>query len=140
MIDVNAVGNKTMLVESILESAMLLSVTSGSGYKFKIKDGDHTWLTLRGQGRVERVRMVGVSGDNLVLSKRGGDGTEAYQWPKGTCIEVEWNPQQLCEFVTKCKAEPMEPTGVEPGVVCLDSCKCITVDEFGRITEVTSNA
>jgi hypothetical protein len=137
MLNANAYGQTTKLAADMTASQTTMRVAPGAGATLDPGAGNHVWLTLRSGGAMERVKVIGRSGDILTLEGRGGDGTSARQWPASTCISVEWNPAQLCEFTQNCVAGAAAPTGVEPQTVCMGSCTCFDVASDGRITRIS---
>lgn len=138
MLDARAVGTRTTLAKPLSASATQVYLPLGGGATFALAAGDHTYLTLRQGDLMERVRVTGRSGDVLQVT-RGADNTSPRDWVAGTCINVEWGPAMMCEFVNQCVAGAAHPTGVTPGVYCLNSCACLTVASDGRITNIEQN-
>jgi hypothetical protein len=137
MLNATSIGTKTTLATAITSNGLTLRVPSGMGQALDPGTGNHFWLTIRSGSSIERVKVIGRSGDLLTLEGRGGDGTTARQWPAGACLEVEWNPAQLCEFIQNCMAGAASPTGVTPQTICMASCACIDVGADGRITKIS---
>jgi len=137
MLNATNIGASAKLAAAITSTQLTLRVPSGTGATFDPGTGNHFWLTIRSGSSMERVKVIGRSGDVLTLEGRGGDDTTARQWPAGACLSVEWNPAQLCEFIQNCMAGAPAPTGVTPQTVCMASCACIDVGADGRITKIT---
>lgn len=127
-------GLSTVLSASIQAEATGLKISVVNAAAFHPAPGTHYYLTLRADGRREVVRVVGAAGTTLVV-QRGQDGTAASWWPQGACLSVEWNPQQLREFIEQVGAGT-EPTGVVPGTYCLDCTSCLSVNAAGQITSI----
>lgn len=125
---------RSKLAAVIDQNVQQIKVKYGEGLRFRVPDPDHFYATIRSHGKFEHVRVLDVDGDTLHVV-RGVDGTEPQQWPVDACIEVEWNPAQLCEFAKQCVLGTT-PTSVDPGVYCFDCTTCITVGEDGRITDI----
>lgn len=140
MLNPTPLGTSSKLASAITASQTTLRVSAGHGQALDPGAGNHYYLTIRSGTSVERVKVIGRSGDVLTLEGRGTDGTVARAWPAGACLTVEWNPAQLCEFVQNCVAGAAEPTGVEPQTVCMSSCTCIDVGADGRITRISGGA
>lgn len=113
---------------------MEVRVKYGEGLRFKVPSTDWFYATIRSRGKFEHIRVLEVRGDTLHVV-RGVDGTDPQDWPVDACVEVEWNPAQVCEFTKQCVLGTT-PTSVDPGVYCLDCTTCITIGEDGRITAV----
>ncbi len=137
MLNVNPYGQSAKLATAMTSSQLTLKLPSGSGSAFDPGAGNHYYLTIRSGSNVERVKVIGRTGDTLTLEGRGADGTTAREWPQGACLSVEWNPAQLCEFTQNCMAGAPAPVGVTPQTVCMGSCTCFDVDASGRITRIS---
>lgn len=137
MLDVSKWGNSSTLARSITAQDKLISVALGSGHKFKVPEKNYFYATMRAHGVVEHVKVVASSGDTLTVL-RGQDNTVAQPFPAGTCIEIEWNPAQLCEYVAQCSTG-LGPTGVVPGTYCMTCDTCFEVNAEGRITSVNGS-
>nr|DAK40122.1 MAG TPA: tail fiber protein [Caudoviricetes sp.] len=111
-----------------------LPIRFGEGVRFHVPCEDYFYATIRSHGKYEHVKVLAVKGDVLHVV-RGQDNTAAQSWPAESCVEVEWNPAQLCEFSRQCVLGTA-PTTVDAGVYCLDCNTCITIGEDGRITAV----
>ena len=97
MLDVtNVWGRKTTTTKSI--SAKDTTIRVANGVLFEPKDGTHYYATLINGDSREVVKVTRREGDVLTV-ERGQDNTSALTFPSGVCVKVEWNPQQLCEFV-----------------------------------------
>jgi len=140
MLNVNNYGARTTLAVAMTSNALTLRVPSGMGAAFDPGPGNRVWVTIRSGSSFERVKVIGRSGDVLTLEGRGGDNSAARQWPAGACLEIEWNPAQLCEFTQNCMTGAPAPTGVEPQTVCMASCACIDIGADGRITRISGGS
>lgn len=140
MLNANPIGVTVVLAASITKYDTQFRVREGTAVRIDPGSGNHVWVTLRNEHMQERVKVVSRTGDVLTVEGRGGDGTMAVAWPVGTCVKVEWNPAQLCEFVQNCMANAPAPTAVDPGTYCLSACTCIDVAADGRITKITGEA
>lgn len=140
MLNATSVGATAKLASSMTATQLTLRLANGMGQTIVPTSGNHVWITLRQGQRVERMKVISRTGDTLTVEGRGGDGTTAQEWSSGTCVSVEWNPAQLCEFVQNCVAGAAEPTGVEPQTVCMASCACIDVGADGRITRISGGS
>lgn len=111
-----------------------LPLKFGEGLKFRVPDGDHFFATIRSFGHFEHVKVLRVDGDKLHVV-RGQDNTKAQDWSADSCVIIEWNPAQLCEFVKSCVVG-LEPISVEAGTHCLSCATCIEIADDGRIRKV----
>lgn len=134
MLSVQNWGNKSTLAQGIVAASDKLVLPNGAARLFRLSNQTHYYLTLRNSGRREVVRVVGAFGNELMV-ERGQDGTLPQVFPPGTCIEVEWNPQQLREFIFLVQSTT-EPTGVNPGTYCMDCTTCLTVNAAGQIVNI----
>lgn len=139
MINANLVGNKTRLTTPITATSSVLPVLSSVLASFDPGANNHTYATLRHDNRVERVKVTGISTTGVLVAERGVDGTTAQAFPTNTCVEVEWSPTMVCEFIATCNGAtaPAQVT-LTPQTVCMGSCSCIDVGADGRITKITT--
>lgn len=137
MLNATNVGQHTTLASAISASDLTLRLPGGAGSAFDPGTGNHYYMTIRSGTQIERVKVIGRTGDLLTLEGRGADGTSARQWPVNACLSIEWNPAQLCEFVKNCMEGAASPSGVSPQTVCMGSCTCFDVDASGRITRIS---
>lgn len=135
MLDANNVGARGSLPRGISSSDLSIPRPAANPGQFSIGANSHYYLTLRDGSRVERLKVTGMAG-NLLAVMRGVDGTTPLSWPAGTCMLIEWNPAQLCEFVQQCTNIGPSATGLEAGRYCLTGCTCLDVDSLGRITNI----
>jgi hypothetical protein len=137
MLNANHVGNKTRLTGAITALSPTLPVLSSVAASFDPGAGNHTYVTLRHDGRVERVKVTGTTTGGLVVAERGADGTTAQTFPANTCVEVEWTPAMVCQFIATCNgANAPTPVSIVPQTVCMSSCSCLEVGSDGRITKI----
>jgi hypothetical protein len=100
MLDVtNVWGRKTKTTKSV--SAKDTTIRVSNGMMFDVKDNTHYYATLINGDTREVVKVTRRDGDILTV-ERGQDNTSAQSFPSGVCVKVEWNPQQLCEFIKQC--------------------------------------
>lgn len=111
-----------------------LKLKFSEGALFALPEADYCYATLRSHGKFEHVRVLDSSSDTLTVV-RGVDNTSPQFWPAGTCVSVEWNPLQLCEYSAACVLGTT-PTTVDAGVYCLDCDTCITIGDDGRIVAI----
>jgi hypothetical protein len=140
MLNANAIGSATKVGADVSASALVIPVQVGTGHKLDPGVGNHLWITMRRGNAVERMKVIARNGDLLTVEGRGADGTSAQALVAGDCLLVEWNPAMLCEFVKNCTNGAPEPSGVTPGVYCMDKCTCFTVGAGGLITAVSVGA
>lgn len=133
-LNVSKWSSHSKLTSAVDSKTTELRVRMGEGLRFRVPDTDHYYATIRSHGKYEHVKVMGVTGDTLHVV-RGQDGTQAQDWAVESCIAVEWNPAQVCEYTKQCVLGET-PTSVDAGVYCLDCNTCITIGEDGRITAV----
>lgn len=134
MLMVNKVwGKHTTLAKNISSSDKTLSLPIGIGVGFKSADDGHYYITLRNGSVREVVKVVGRVGDTLTV-ERGQDNTVAQTFPTGACVDVEWNPQQLCEYIQQCSTG--DTAKIKAGTVCITCNTCIEYDEGGHLISV----
>lgn len=132
MLNVKNYGNTTKLAKAIGAAEQEVSVSTGDGSKLAVVSGDYFYATIRYNGVREFVKVVARNNDVLTVV-RGQDNTTAQSFPKGACVEVEWNPKQLCEYVTAC-VNGDTVSGLN-GVHCIECGSCLTLDG-GKITKI----
>lgn len=133
MLDATKIGRQTALTSSVGIADEVLRIPTGVAAYFNPLDGTHYYATLVDGQRREVVQVTGAVGTELHV-RRGQDHTPALAFAGGTCLIVEWNPQQLREFIVG--VGQGEPTHVSPGVYCLDCTTCIEVNAGGRIVSI----
>ena len=134
MLNLSNYGNMGELSSTAESADTELYVRSFDAPRFTLPAGDHYYLTIRQEGRREVVRVTATAGTRLTVV-RGEDGTSAQRFTAGACVTVEWNPQQLREFMTTFSSG-CEPQPGVAGTHCLGCSTCITVDGCGRITRI----
>lgn len=122
------------LAAMVASTEIQLRLKHGEGTNFRVPESDYFYATIRSFGKFEHVKVLSVHGDTLTVV-RGQDNTKPQSWPADSCVEVEWNPAQLCEFAKQC-TNGTSPTSVPAGTYCLDCTTCIEIGEDGRITAV----
>ena len=137
MLNTKPFGLLSELAKPITASDNEIMVPMGEGVRFKIPSYDHFYITVRNGGIREYMKVTSVVGDKLKV-ERGVDDTTATSFPKGSCVKVEWNPSQLCEFVTNCVDSPAKK-GIEPQTICWTCDTCIEIDEGGHIISVNGS-
>lgn len=133
-INVSKWSSHSKLSKPVSADTTELSVRFGDGLRFRLPEQDYCYATIRSHGKYEHVKILSVKGDVLHVV-RGQDNTQAQMWPQESCIEVEWNPAQVCEFTKQCVLGT-SPTAVDAGVYCLDCNTCITIGDDGRIVAI----
>lgn len=132
MLDVtNVWGRKTKTTKSV--SAKDTTIRVSNGMMFDVKDNTHYYATLINRDTREVVKVTRRDGDILTV-ERGQDNTSAQSFPSGVCVKVEWNPQQLCEFIKQCATGDSHK--ITAGTVCFTCDTCIEYDEGGHIINV----
>lgn len=130
MLNLKNYGNTTTLVAAASNTTNTFKVADSD--KFAVPAGDWFYATVKFNGTREFVKVMKAANGELTVV-RAQDGSAANAFPKGACLEVEWNPQQLCEYIKTCSDCP-QVTGVD-GVFCIDCGSCLTI-EHGKITAV----
>ena len=132
MLDVtNVWGRKTKTTKSV--SAKDTTIRVSNGMMLEVKDNPHDNATLSNGDTREVVKVTRRDGDVLTV-ERGQDNTSAQSFPSGVCVKVEWNPQQLCEFIKQCATGDSHK--ITAGTVCFTCDTCIEYDEGGHIINV----
>lgn len=133
-INVSKWSSHSKLAKQIDATTQEVAVRFGEGLRFKLPEDDYCYATIRSHGKFEHVKILSVKGDVLHVV-RGQDNTQAQTWARESCIEIEWNPAQLCEYSRQCVLGT-SPTSVEAGTYCLDCNTCIEIGKDGRIVAV----
>lgn len=134
MLNVTNWGSEAKLYAPLAKTDHELQVSPHDALRFQVPAGSWYYLTLRQGPRREVVRVVGAVGRILTV-ERAQDGTARQDFEAGACLSVEWNVQQLREFIEQIGAGA-EPTGVAPGTYCLDCTTCIEVNAAGQLVSV----
>lgn len=128
-------GTRSKLSAGVSPSDTRLSLIDGHAARFFTgSHDDWYYITVRDGGNYEHMKVVDVR-DGYLHVERGQDGTDARQWGAGSCVEVEWNPAQVCEHVRNCVLG-FETVGVQPGTYCFTCVTCIDVNKYGQITAI----
>ena len=135
MLNTKVWGRCTKLAKAITSTDTQITLPVGDGSKFRINDQEHFYLTLRNGGVMEVVKVVARAGDVLTV-ERAQDNTTAQTFGKGSCACVEWNPQQLCEFVKSCAGGC---TNITPQTFVVTCGTSVTVNECGNITAINGS-
>lgn len=134
MLNIKNWGLSSVLAASITATDNKIKLPVSSGAAFKVPSSDHFYITVKDGSKREFMKVTSVAGDVLFVD-RGVDGSTATSFGKGSCVKVEWNPSQLCEFVQGCvNGEPKKT--IEPQTVCFSCDTCFEVDEGGHIISV----
>lgn len=134
MLSVQNWGQSATLYRPLPAGVTEIELAPGDRPRFDVPAGQWYYLSIRFNHRLEVVQVQGLVGGKLQVV-RAQDGTSELSWPAGACVAVEWNPQQLREFIEQVGAGA-EPTGVSPGTYCLDCTSCLTVNAAGQITRI----
>nr|DAN83049.1 MAG TPA: hypothetical protein [Caudoviricetes sp.] len=137
MLNVKPFGNISELSKPISSSDKVITLPMGDVVRFKVPSSDHFYITVRNGSSREFMKVTSVIGDKLHV-ERGVDDTTALSFPKGSCVKVEWNPSQLCEFVKGC-VNVESKKGIEPQTICWSCDTCIEIDEGGHIVNVNGS-
>lgn len=133
-INVSKWSTRGKLSAPLAADATEVKLRFGEGVGFRIPENDYFYATIRSHGKFEHVKVLAVKGDTLHVV-RGQDGSAAQSWQPMSCIEVEWNPAQLCEYTKQC-VNGTTPTSVDAGTYCFDCTTCVEIGTDGRITAV----
>lgn len=134
MLNVNKVyGKRTHLIRGVNATDTKLYISVGDGYGFAPTDNSHYYLTLYNGSTREVVKVVGRNGDILEVV-RGEDNTEPQTFPANSCVKIEWNPQQLCEFIKQCTTNDVER--IKPQTICMTCDTCLDIDAMGHVVKV----
>ena len=135
MLNIAKFGAKATLVNSLNPLEQQITIPSSLATSFALPTaGTYMYATLKYNNTREVVR-INSTVNNVLNVTRAIDNTTAQYFPSGTCIEVDWSPIQLCEYVKQCTGAAT-PTGVTAGVYCLSCTTCLTINAEGRITAV----
>ena len=126
-------GVRTTLGRILTNKDNELTVSLGAGTQFKPADDGYYYITLRSGNLREVVKVTGRKGDTFTVV-RGQDNTTAQAFPIGACVDVEWNPMQLCEYVQNCVTGDAHK--IAAGTVCFTCDTCFEYDEGGHIIAV----
>lgn len=136
MLNVKPWGLHTTLANPLSAVDTTMRVAFGTGAAFTVPATDHFYATIRSGAMREVVRVDRTTGDEFLIT-RGLDNTSAKAFPAAACVDVEWNPMQLCEFVQSGCIPAGDPV-VAPGVYC--GCDtCFEVNAEGRIIGINGS-
>ena len=135
MINVSKMFTHSKLVSSLSSTETKLTLPFGDGAKFKVDMGDYFYVTLRNGTIFEHVKVVSTTQDSITVV-RAQANTTAHSFNIGTCVDVMWNPAQLCEYVKAC-THGTEVFGVS-GTYCMSCDTCFEVED-GRIKSVNGS-
>lgn len=134
MLSVESVwGLHTTLARNITKTDTQIQVPMNTGHLFKGADAGHFYMTVRNGTVREVVKVVGRMGDTFTV-ERGMDNTTPQTFPRGSCLDVEWVPTQLCEFVNNCIKGDRDK--IKAGTVCISCDTCLEVDAGGHIVAI----
>lgn len=139
MLSTKPFGMMSELAKAVSATDTVIQLSMGDGHNFKVGPNDHFYVTLRNGSIREYVKVTSVNGDKLTV-QRGADSTTPTSFPKGSCVKVEWNPSQLCEFVQGCTNGDSTTSSIEPQTICWTCDTCITIDDKGHITSVNGGS
>lgn len=134
MLNMKNYGNSGHLAQAASLSEVLLRVSPADAPKFSVPPGDHYYLTIREGSRREVVKVTRTEG-TVLHAARAQDGTTGQSFSTRACIQVEWNPKQLTEYIGV--VDPPS-NNIAPGTYCLGCSTCIDVDSSGRITAINN--
>lgn len=136
MINVINMFQHSKLVTAIDANQTTLQLPFGDGKKFKVPVGDHFYVTLRAGTIFEHVKVIGATQDTIMVV-RGQDNTQKQSFNAGTCVDVLWNPLQLCEYVKACANGT--DAGFFDGTACMSCDTCFEIED-GRIKSVNGSS
>lgn len=134
MLDVTNYGVSSTLSAELKRDSISISIPIPDNNKFMVATGDHVYATIRNGNVFEHVRIIGDASGKLIVD-RGQDGTTPQTFPVGSCIKIEWNPAQLCEFVQNC-VNGEDKACITPQTICADCNTCFEINAQGRIVSV----
>lgn len=135
MINVISMFKHSKLSTAIDINQTILQLPFGDGAKFKVPLGDHFYATLRSGTIFEHVKVVDSTQDTITVV-RGQDNTNKQSFNAGTCVDVIWNPAQLCEYVKACANGTDQ--GFYDGTACMTCDTCFEIED-GRIKSVNGS-
>lgn len=135
MLNMEFYGKCASLATGITPRDTQIRLRPSEGSKFAMRGDDHFYLTLKNGGTREVVKVVARNGDLLTV-ERAQDNTAAQSFGRGACACVEWNPQQLCEFVKNCT---QGCTGITPQTVVVTCGTALKINECGNIVSVNGS-
>lgn len=136
MLDISkAYGFASQLAADVNQTQTTIVLPIGHGAQLSpLLPNNYFWLRMRCNGKMEIVKVTGVSGDTLYVT-RGQDGTAPQAFAKGCCIDFDWSPTQFCENALNCAGG--SPVAImQAGTYCFDCNTCITVNSAGQITAI----
>lgn len=133
MLKSNNYGLRTSNTRVVGASDKEVSIPLSDSVKFQLTPSEYFYITVRNGDQREFMKVTGTDGNKLLV-ERGVDGTKPTTFQKGSCISVEWNPSQLCEFVKNCVGNN-KPV-VDPQVICCSCDTCFEIDDGGHIIKV----
>ena len=126
-------GKHSTLGKSVHISDKEMTIAMGNGTDFRAADNGYFYATLRNGNVREVVKVVGRRNDTFTI-ERGQDGTTPQTFPAGACVDVEWTPTQLCEYVRNCVKG--DANKIPAGTVCFTCDTCLEYDAGGHIIGV----
>lgn len=135
MINVSNMFKHSKLSTAVDINQTVLQLPFGDGAKFKVPLGDHFYVTLRSGTIFEHVKVVSASQDTITVV-RGQDNTNKQSFNLGACVDVMWNPAQLCEYVKSCATGT--GMGYHTGTACMTCDTCFEIED-GRIKSVNGS-
>ena len=138
MLNVNIVGNKSKLTQVFTAMSTEVVVPTADRHLFDVGLNNHSYLTLRSYGKVERIKISGLTTNGIAVVARGVDGTTPQEF-MNACIEVEWCASMVCEFVASCSTGNgnAPAPSIQAQTICMSSCACLDIDSSGRIIKIT---
>lgn len=126
-------GLSTKIVGALNTGDTFLKVPSDVLSAWIPASGTQYYATLRSGGQIEHVLVKGYIAGRGLLVARAQDGTTVGNFPAGSCISVEWNPQQLLDFLDN---KPDVKPKIQAGVHCIGCNTCLTIEADGTISAI----
>lgn len=135
MINVKNMFQHSKLAKPIDPTQTTIHLSFGDGAKFVVPDGDHFYATIRSGTIFEHVKVISRTSDYIIVV-RGEDNTSKQSFNAGACVDVLWNPLQLCEYVKACASGT--EAGYYTGTACMSCDTCFEITD-GRITAINGS-
>lgn len=133
MLDVSKLNLSTTITRSLAIADGFLYINPAIVHAWIPADGAYYYATVANGTAREIVKVTGyLSGKGLIID-RGQDNTSVASFPSGSCLNVEWNPQQLLDFLS---GKQMTKPQIKPDTYCITCNTCIKVNADGTIAEI----
>lgn len=136
MLNVNNWGVSSKLIQDIDSSDKKIKIDFNDIPLFILPTGDYCFATITDNGRIEHIKIKGII-NNCLITERGQDNTKARDWKKGAIIRIDWNLEQLRDYINQVVSFTYKPSNTIKGgtydISCLSS---ITISDDGRIVDI----